>query len=81
MNKKVDIIVSCYNEEDNILAFFDEAKKYLNEKKYIYNLVFVNDGSSDKTYEKIISLQDKVKDIRRRECKKEKRLKATSSEE
>lgn len=63
MNKKVDIIVSCYNEEDNILAFFDEAKKYLNEKKYIYNLVFVNDGSSDKTYEKIISLQDKVKDI------------------
>lgn len=62
MKKKVDIIVSCFNEEDNILPFFNEAKKYLNDQKYIYNIVFVNDGSSDKTYEEAISLQKKFKD-------------------
>ena len=62
MKKKVDIIVSCFNEEDNILPFFDEAKKYLTDSKYIYNLVFVNDGSSDSTYEKVMDLQQKAKD-------------------
>ena len=61
MKKKVDIIVSCFNEEDNILPFFNEAKKYLSDSKYDYNIVFVNDGSRDKTYEKIVSLQEKVK--------------------
>ena len=60
MKKKVDIIISCFNEEDNIFPFFDEAKKYLKDEKYIFNLVFVNDGSSDKTYEKIIDLKKKV---------------------
>ena len=62
MKKKVDIIVSCFNEEDNILPFFNEAKKYLSDSKYVYNIVFVNDGSRDKTYEKVMSLQEKVKD-------------------
>ena len=57
MKKKVDIIISCFNEEDNIFPFFDEAKKYLKDEKYIFNLVFVNDGSSDKTYEKISELK------------------------
>lgn len=54
--KKVDIVVSCYNEEGNIYPFFYECKKYLNDKKYLYNVVFVNDGSNDKTYENIFNL-------------------------
>ena len=60
MSKKVDIIVSCYNEEDNIFPFFDEAKKYINDDKYVYNIVYVNDGSSDKTYDKVIDLRKRL---------------------
>ena len=60
MKKKVDIIVSCYNEEDNIFAFYNEAIKYLTDENYIYNIVYVNDGSTDKTYEKIIELKKKI---------------------
>ena len=59
-NKLVDIIVSCYNEENNILPFFNEIIKYLNDDKYIYNIVYVNDGSIDRTYEEIIKAKDKL---------------------
>ena len=60
MKKKVDIIVSCYNEEDNIFAFYDEAKKYLKDKNYDYNIYYINDGSSDKTYDKVFELKKKI---------------------
>ncbi|MBR4314158.1 MAG: glycosyltransferase [Lachnospiraceae bacterium] len=60
MKTKVDIIVSCYNEEDNIFAFYDESKKYLKDKNYDYNVYYINDGSTDKTYEKVLSLKNKV---------------------
>lgn len=59
MLKKVDIIVSCYNEEDNIFPFYDEAKKHIRDNKYDYNILFINDGSSDKTYERIEELHKK----------------------
>ena len=60
MKKRVDIIVSCYNEEDNIFQFYNEAKKYLKDKNYDYNIYYINDGSTDKTYEKVLSLKNKV---------------------
>lgn len=59
IKKKVDIIVSCYNEEDNIFPFYDEAKKYLQSDKYEYNIFFINDGSTDKTYDKALELKKK----------------------
>lgn len=60
MRKRVDIIASCYNEEDNIFAFYNEAKKYLKDKKYDFNIYYINDGSVDKTYEKVLELKKKV---------------------
>lgn len=58
MKKKVDIIISCYNEENNILPFYDEAIKYLNDDAFTYNIFFINDGSKDKTYEKICDVKN-----------------------
>lgn len=56
MKKKVDIIVSCFNEEGNISHFYDETIKYLKDDNYIYNIVYVNDGSTDKTFDNIYEL-------------------------
>lgn len=58
--KKIDIILSSYNEEGNILPFYNEAKKYLTNEKYRYNLVYIDDGSIDKTYDKIKELIKKT---------------------
>ena len=60
MSKKIDIILSSYNEEGNILPFYNEAKKYLKSDKYRYNLVFIDDGSTDKTYSKVQEVKKKV---------------------
>ncbi len=48
--KKITIIVPCYNEEDVLDSFYAEIKKWFNDK-YDMNLLFVNDGSKDKTLE------------------------------
>ena len=59
MLKKIDIIVSCYNEGNNISPFYDKIINYLTSDSYTYNIVFVNDGSTDKTYEKICEVKYK----------------------
>ena len=69
MKKKVDIIVSCYNEEDNIFAFYDDAKKYLKDKNYDYNIYYINDGSTDKTYENVLALKKKVDKVKNKIAK------------
>lgn len=69
MKKKVDIIVSCYNEEDNIFPFYDKVINFLNNDNYVYNIVYVNDGSTDNTYNSILEVSkqnkanDKIKNI------------------
>lgn len=48
---KVSLIVPCYNEEENVQAFFDAVRKVFDDKDYEYEIIFVNDGSRDKTQE------------------------------
>ncbi len=49
--KNIDfsLIVPCYNEQDNIEHFFEEAEKTFHDSGISYEYVFVNDGSSDHT--------------------------------
>lgn len=54
--RKVDIVASCYNEEKNVLLFYDACKKILKDNKN-YRIIYVNDGSIDKTYENLLKLK------------------------
>ena len=48
--KKVDLIVPCYNESQVVNIFFSEAKRVCDELSgYEFNIIFVDDGSSDNT--------------------------------
>ena len=42
---KLSLVVPCYNEEENICAFYKEAKRVFDAEDYEYEIVFVNDGS------------------------------------
>ena len=46
---KVSIIVPCYNEQEALPLFYDEFRKALSHSVIDYELIFVNDGSSDET--------------------------------
>ena len=51
MNIKLSVIVPCYNEEKRFLSGFNHYYSYLKKQKYDWELIFVNDGSRDKTLE------------------------------
>jgi len=58
--EKISIIVPCFNEEEVLPLFYTETKKVLKEIKLDYELIFVNDGSKDKTKQvlKDLSIKD-----------------------
>lgn len=66
-SKKISIIVPCYNEEKMIKIFYAECNKVLdNINNYIFEYIFVNDGSKDKTLlnlKEIAALDNRVKFI------------------
>lgn len=63
--KKISVIVSCYNEEKSIPFFYDELNKISKKMKDInFEIIFVNDGSSDNTLKIVKELSKKDKRVR-----------------
>lgn len=46
---KLSLIVPCYNEADNVIAFRDAVMQAFKNCVYDYEIIFVNDGSNDGT--------------------------------
>ncbi len=62
--KKLSIVVPCYNEEEALPIFYDEIlKQQANLSKLEFELVFVDDGSSDATLELFRQLNQKDKRV------------------
>jgi len=51
LNKKISVIIPAYNEEKNILNTINETKRELESLNYDYEIIVVDDGSIDKTFE------------------------------
>ena len=62
--KKISVIVPCYNEEEAIGLFYEQINKVINSLDYKFELIFVNDGSSDNTYNIIKNLADIDKNVK-----------------
>lgn len=46
---KLSLVVPCFNEEENVQLFFDETQRAFEDVVGNYEIVFVNDGSTDNT--------------------------------
>ena len=60
--EKISVVVPCYNEEKTIPIFYKEMNKVMDKmKKLDFELIFVDDGSSDSTLEvcKNLAKEDK----------------------
>lgn len=53
---KLSLIVPCYNEEQNVEAFYARCQEVFPTDQY--EVVFVNDGSKDGTYKKLQKLHE-----------------------
>lgn len=66
-NKKtISIVAPCFNEEQNILNFYEEIKNVFIEieENYNYELIFSDDSSDDNTVKIIKSIIEKDENVR-----------------
>ena len=59
----LSVIIPAYNEEKIIYNSIINFNNYLKNQKYSYEFIIINDGSSDKTGQKIIKLQKIIDNI------------------
>lgn len=56
---KLSIVIPCYNEEKNVEIIYNAIIKMLHNKKISYEMIFINDGSKDKTILELKKLVEK----------------------
>lgn len=53
----LSVVVPAFNEEDNILALYERLSPVLKSLTEAYEIIFVDDGSHDRTIEKVMLLR------------------------
>lgn len=65
MEKKlISVVIPVYNEEKNIPIVYAELKKVLNSVDYDFEIIFVNDGSTDRSQAELDKLSENDKNVK-----------------
>lgn len=62
--KKISILIPTYNEENNVMALYLELIKYLTNIKYDYEIIFIDNYSTDNTRNLIRKLCSEDKHVK-----------------
>src|SRR3989344_3995459 len=61
----LSVVIPAYNEAENFRAgVLNEPLKYLRSQKYSWQLIFVDDGSTDETFKLLSGLAAKEKNVK-----------------
>lgn len=60
---KLSIVVPCYNEQETVNLFYDAVTQVMSNMDMEYEILYVNDGSRDKTLKELIQLYNNHPDI------------------
>jgi polyisoprenyl-phosphate glycosyltransferase len=63
IDKKIDIIIPCCNEAENIDYIIAEIDNHIKNLNYEFEFTFIDDGSTDDTYKKIMESSAKRRNI------------------
>lgn len=55
----ISVVIPAYNEEKNVVILYKQVRKVLQKLNKTYEIIFIDDGSSDKTYENLVALKEK----------------------
>lgn len=61
---QISVVVPLYNEEESLVELHDWIVRVMKENNFTYEIVFVNDGSTDNSWEVIESLKEKNPSVR-----------------
>ena len=59
-SEKISVVIPCFNEERNIANNIRKIFSYLKDNFESFEIIAVNDGSTDKTIEEIKKLQNEI---------------------
>lgn len=64
INLKLSVIIPCYNEALSVNEFYNTISEELKNEKLTYELIFINDGSTDDTINILKDINKKDKNIK-----------------
>src|SRR5690606_34050560 len=63
--KKISIVIPVFNEADNLLLMYQKINGVFETlQDYTFEIIFINDGSRDRTQEKLAQLSRKYSEIK-----------------
>lgn len=60
----ISVVIPLYNEEKSLVKLHDWIVRVMNEHKFSYELIFVDDGSSDNSWKVVESLKEKFEHVK-----------------
>jgi len=60
----ISIVIPLYNEEESLGELHDWIVRIMNKEGYLYEIIFVDDGSTDHSWEIIRALQEKNQHVK-----------------
>lgn len=60
----ISVIIPVYNEQESISELFEKLTTVLKRLKYSYEILFVDDGSTDETLQLLKKLEEKYKEVK-----------------
>jgi dolichyl-phosphate beta-glucosyltransferase len=62
---QISVVIPAYNEEKNIrLGALDKVARYLEQQTYSWEVIIVDDGSSDMTKRLLEEFSEKIRNIK-----------------
>lgn len=63
-SKQISIVIPLYNEEESLPELHDWIVRVMLEHHFTYEIIFIDDGSKDKSWSIVESLQEKDENVR-----------------
>lgn len=64
MKKMLSIVIPTYNEQENVRLLYTKLKNVLNRLKIRHEIIFIDDGSTDKTFKNLKEIASKDKSLK-----------------
>mgnify|MGYP006391905743 FL=1 len=58
----ISVVIPLYNEDESLPELFSWIKRVMEENKFTYEVIFVNDGSTDRSWDVINELHNQNPD-------------------
>ena len=63
MNPNISVVVPLFNEAESLPELYAWIKRVMDTNKFTYEIIFVNDGSTDESWQVIEQLSEKDSNV------------------